>query len=129
MFMMESKKIKRVVKSTLAAEAMSLGDAIDTAEYIGCIFSEMVLGQCKNMLPIECFVDNRSLVENLHSTKSVTEKRLRIDLASIKENVKNGSVLVKWIQSDQQISDCLTKRGANPHRLQQVISQGYLLKY
>ena len=120
----ESKKIKRVVKSTLAAEALSLSEAIDSAEYIGFIISEIVLRKSNNVIPIECYIDNYSLFENLYSTKSVSEKRLRIDLASIKEKIQKGLVSVKWIESCKQISDCLTKRGANPYPLINVLQRG-----
>ena len=124
----ESKKIKRVVKSTLAAEALSLSEAIDSAEYVGFILSEIVLRKSTNVIPIECYVDNYSLFENLYSTKSVSEKRLRIDIASIKEKVQKENVSVKWIESSKQISDCLTKRGANPYPLLNVIQTGILNK-
>ena len=52
----------------------------------------------KNVIPICSFVDNHSLVENVHSTKNVSEKRLRIDLAALKELVQDGHVTMKWVK-------------------------------
>lgn len=45
-------------------------------------------------VPITAFVDNKSVVEALKSTQMVDDKRLRIDIAAIKE-IKNNNVLVK----------------------------------
>lgn len=57
---------------------------------------------------IIAFVDNTSVVEALKSTKMVDDKRLRIDIAAIKE-IKNNNVLVKWIPGKVQLANCLTK--------------------
>lgn len=59
-------------------------------------------------VPIIAFVDNTSVVEALKSTKMVDDKRLRIDIAAIKE-IKNNNVLVKWIPGKVQLANCLTK--------------------
>ena len=80
----EAKKIRRVVKSTLAAETLAASDAVDMSYYLGSVLSEILFNtkDC-NVINISCFVDNQSLVENVHSTKNVSEKRLRIDLAAL----------------------------------------------
>ena len=73
-----TRKIRRVVKSTLAAETMALLEGAETGLYLGKILEE-VLG-LKN-IAVSCITDNRSLVESLYSTKKVEDKRLRIDMA------------------------------------------------
>ena len=60
----KSGKIHRVVRSTLASETLALVEAVDSAFYVN---------SGKVNIPIECFIDNQSLVENVHSTKSVSE--------------------------------------------------------
>ena len=61
------------------------------------------------------------------STKSVSEKRLRIDLASIKQMLERGEIdAVKWIHNSHQLSDCLTKRGANCDKLLECLKYGTL---
>ena len=118
----EAKKIRRVVKSTLAAETLSLVEALDMAFYLGSILSEIL----SIKIPIECQVDNKSLHENLHSTKNVTEKRLRIDLASVKEMLQKGEVEdIKWVESAHQLSDCFTKRGVPAGKLLNILNTGY----
>ena len=123
-----TKKIRRVVKSTIAAEALSLVDGLDTAFYVGSIITEILYrGANCNKIPINCYIDNRSLYENLHSTKSVNEKRLRIDIAAVKEMMQKGEISkVKWIEASNQLSDCLTKKGASSKKLINVLKTGQM---
>ena len=121
----ESKKIRRVVKSTLAAETLAMSDAIDVCYYLGYMLSEILFGfKGGNAIPITSYVDNKSLFENVYSTKNVSEKRLRIDLASIKELADEGHVDVKWIESSRQLADCLTKKGAKAFPLMEILENG-----
>ena len=87
-------KILRVVKSTLAAETLAASDAIDNAYYIGNIISQ-ILFNGEREIPVELYIDNRSLYDNLFSVKNVNEKHLRIDIAAIKEMVNVGKLTVK----------------------------------
>merc|ERR1712198_15773 len=123
----EAKKIRRVVKSTLAAETLAASDAVDSCYYLGNMLSEILFNvHGRNVIPITCYVDNYSLFENVHSTKNVNEKRLRIDLAALKELVKEGLVSLKWLESCRQLSDCFTKRGVNTYKLIDIIEKGKL---
>ena len=125
----ESKKIKRVVKSTLAAETLAASEAVDACYYLGQILSEILYnGSYVNKFPIICNVDNKSLYENVYSTKNVAEKRLRIDLAIIKQMIHKEEMSMNWVESSFQISDCLTKRGANVKPLIDAVSVGLLSK-
>ncbi|VDI54554.1 Hypothetical predicted protein [Mytilus galloprovincialis] len=119
-----SKKIRRVVKSTLAAEALSLVDGLDACYFVRSILQEMIKLNAGESIPIKCFTDNKSLCQNIHSTKLISEKRLCLDLASIKESVSLGDITVTWIKTSSQISDCLTKAGADFHPLIKVLSTG-----
>ena len=72
-------KIKRVVKSTLAAETPSLEQALETCFMMKPFRCELLNKEIWNeVLPIKCYVDNKSLVDSIFSTKTVTEKRLKI---------------------------------------------------
>ena len=115
----QSRKVRRVVKSTLAMEALSLLDGAGTAVYLSRILME--ISGCEN-IPVKCFVDNRSLVEALSSYKSVDDKRLRIDISVIKDMIQSGELKeVNWVGTSKQLADCLTKRGASFERLRQVV--------
>ncbi len=76
-------KIKRVVRSTLAAETLSLQVGYEAAYYLNCIIEEMTGYKCV----MYALVDNKSIVESIHLTSMVDDKRLRIDVASLKENI------------------------------------------
>ena len=76
----QSKRVKRVAKSSLIAETLALSEGVDNAYYISTFFAEIIEGNIDNhKLPIEAYVDNKSLIDALKSTKFFTDKRLRID--------------------------------------------------
>ena len=123
-----SKRIRRVVHSTLAAEAISMAEAIDMAIFISTLFSELTTGKPNpHKLPITCVTDCKSLYEAVHSSKSVKEKRLRIDISGIKESIDNGQIQeFLWRKTETQLADCLTKKGASPLLLRNVLQQGVI---
>ena len=117
-----SGKVKRVVRSTLAAETVSLLAGIEEAIYL-----RELLTFCLGVkVPIMAIVDNRSLMQSIQSTHLVDEKRLRIDISAVKEFVECENVSVHWVPGQRQLADCLTKHGASPYELQGVISGGQL---
>ena len=59
----QSKKISRVVKSTLAAETLALLDAAETGYYIKRLI-ESFLGLNSGSIEVRCFTDNKSLVDH-----------------------------------------------------------------
>lgn len=107
----QSRKLKRVVKSTLAAETLALLDCAEAAVYLSSILAELTL---RDRFNIRCYVDNKSLVESLNSCKLVDDKRLRIDMAVLKNMISCGEIEpVSWISTEHQLANCLTKRGAS----------------
>lgn len=42
----QSKKIRRVVRSTLASEILALADGIDCARSIATLYNELILNKC-----------------------------------------------------------------------------------
>lgn len=126
----QSKRIRRVVKSTLAAECLALEDAVDTAYYLKSLLLEMLRIPPEN-IEIQCFIDNNSLYENIHSTTNVKEeKRLILDISIIKEMLERKELTsVSFVKSKYQLADCFTKQGASSLRLCEVISAGSLVDY
>ena len=123
----ESKKIRRVVKSTLAAETLAAADAIDNAYYLAEILTEILFRNTKD-ISIRLMVDNKSLFDNVYSVKNVSEKRLRIDIAIIKELVSEDRLVLEWVETKYQLADVLTKKGVNPVKLNNIL-QSRFLKY
>lgn len=111
----QSRRVRRVVKSTLAAEALALLDAAQA----GVLMAHMLAEVLSSVRPIvRCYVDNRSLVESLYSTKSVDDKHLRIDMAVLRDMIHQGELQdVTWVQSAKQLANALTKSGASTAQL------------
>ncbi|CAC5390512.1 unnamed protein product [Mytilus coruscus] len=104
-----------VVRSTIAAEALSLQDGHLRLKH--------------QTIPIEAYIDNKSVVEAVYSTKLVDDKRLRIDIAAIAESLASKEVNnIKWCPGDKQLANCMTKFGASSYELLQVIQTGKMLK-
>lgn len=121
----ESKRMRRVVKSTLAAETLAATEAVDMAYYLGNMLSE-ILYDNERKLPVELYVDNHSLYDNVYSVKNVSEKRLRIDIAILKEMIQNGELKIFWVESKAQLADVLTKKGVNVLKLASAFENGSL---
>lgn len=117
----QTRKIRRVVKSTLSAEALALLEGAEAAVYIDRIFQELT--HCPK-LKINCIVDNKSLVDSLYSSKNVEDRRLRIDIAVLRDMLDRKEISsVSWVDTSKQLADCLTKRGASTMRLRAAISR------
>ena len=81
----------------------------------------------KQSLPVRGVIDNKSTTEAVRSTTVVSDKRLRRDIASVKEMLTCGYVKqIDWVPGDQQLADVLTKRGVNGSKLLSVIQKGII---
>ena len=123
-----SKKIRHIVHSTLAAETISMSEAIGIAIFISTLFSELTTGKPDpHELPIICITDCKSLFEAVKSSKSVKEKRLRIEISGIKELMADGQIKeFRSCKDKMQLADCLTERGASPLFLRSILQQGMI---
>ncbi|KAK3884889.1 hypothetical protein Pcinc_010863 [Petrolisthes cinctipes] len=69
-------------------------------------------------LRLKCFIDNRSLMDTLQSCKGVEDRRLRIDIALLRDMLEQREIgEVAWVDTSRQLADCLTKKGASTERL------------
>ena len=62
----------------------------------------------KDASSVKCYVDNKSLVDALHSTTSVEEKSLRINIAVLRDMMQRKGVI--WVKTANQITNALTRR-------------------
>ena len=67
-----------------------------------------------------------SLYEAVHSTNTVLERRLLIDLSILREMVERKEITISFIESEKQLANCLTKRGASCDTLINVVQNGKL---
>ena len=104
----QAKKIKRVVRSTIASEALSLQEAIEHAIFLRSLIEKILLLSPQS-IPIDAFIDNKSVVEAIQSTKVVNDKRLNIDISAIKQSLQNMEVRsIRWCPGSLQLADSLT---------------------
>ena len=116
----QSKKIKRIVKSTLASEALALDDAADSCFYLKTLLQE-ITGQ-NSGFPIILKTDSRNLYDAVHSTKTLEDRRLKIDICSLRQKLAKGEIqTIEWIRKDYQLADCLTKLEAPTSKLIEVL--------
>lgn len=118
-----SRRAKRVVRSTLSAETLAAVDALDAAFLVKGMFEEF-LGF--SLPTVHLFVDNKSLYDAVKTTNRLMDKRLLIDMASLRELVENNEVSVTWIPTDYQLADCLTKMGASSKKLLDTIISSHI---
>ena len=117
-------KVKRVVRSTLTAETLSLVEGLESAVYHRVLVSELS-GKKPDRFEIRAVIDNRSCVDALNSTSQVDDKRLRIEIGEVKELIYGKEVKeVTWVDGSGQIADALTKQGASGLKLLQIIQTG-----
>ena len=76
---------------------------------------------------VHCYTDSKSLIENVISTKIPSDRRLRVDVARLREMCNSGEVELHWVNGRDQIADSLTKRGASYHKLFDVLSKSSLV--
>ena len=112
----QSKRLTRTPKSTLAAETIAMVEGFESAYLISTLLSEILNNNTKPV-PVEAFTDCYSLYEAAHSTTSVTDKRLRIEIAILREGLSRNEFTLGWVKTDDQLADCLTKRGSDPRKL------------
>ena len=115
----KSVKLDRVCSSTLAAESLALLKAVDHALFIQQTLKQM-LGPATE-IKIQCYVDNKGLLELVNKTKDPTEKRLIVTMASLREMIEREEITVAYIPSKKMPADVLTKRGPSGDVLQSYL--------
>ena len=118
-----SRKLKRVCKSSETAETMVMLEAIDAVVWLSAILDDIYGKEMKTPIIKS---DNMSLHKNIQSTTAVEEKRLRVELAAIRESARKSEFKAEWVSNQDQLADCLTKQGADSNKLLGVLRQGHL---
>ena len=121
----QSRRIRRVVKSTLAAETLAMVDLAEACVFYRKLLLELLnLQNVKENIPIICNTDNSSLFDATHSTTQIQDKRLRIEMSILREMLNKGELKsMRWIPTDLQIADSLTKKGVPSFKILGYISE------
>ena len=119
----QSKKLKRVPKSPFAAETLVQAEGGDSGVLVAMMTKEIFNVET---VKVECITDSKSLVDHLESTRVVDDSRIRVDIARLKEMIKLGEISVRWVSTDNQLADPMTKQGASATKLVEVLENGRL---
>ena len=108
-----------VVKINLAAETLALEETLKECYMIRLILLEIFTKESNSgLFPIHCYTDNKSLLDSVYSTKTLKEKRLKVDVRIIRERVDKKEIeSINWCFSEKQLVDSLTKASASGTKL------------
>ena len=120
----QANKIKRIVDSTLEAEFLSLLSGLKEAIYVMEVIEE-IYNLKEKTVPVRTIVNSKSMVDAVHSTAPVEDKKLRRDVGRIKQMLNRNEVKsVSWCPGREQLADCMTKRTASVYNLMTVFKTG-----
>ena len=117
-----STRIKKVVRSTLAAETIALADGCDAAYSVKSLICE-IFGISEN-LATHIYTDNESLYNTANTCRRIEDRVVRVDLSAIRQQISENKIILHWIDSKNQLADCLTKIGASNELLIQTLLNG-----
>jgi len=116
-----SKKVKRVVKSPLAAETLALQEAVEHAALVKALLCE-IYDMDQSKFPTVCITDSKSLRDTVHTSTVVEDKGLMIDLCCLREMIQGKLIKIEWVPASKQLADCLTKSTASSALLMKVLA-------
>jgi hypothetical protein len=109
----QSRRIRRVANSSLAAECIAAVEVAEMCIYLKALITDFSFVSDYVIL-IRVLTDSKSFVENVQSCTPVKNKRLQIEMAVIREMIKNGDVSeIRWIPDRLNLANPLTKEGAS----------------
>ena len=118
--MQKFNKLRRVVKSAMAAETLIQVKSVKACFWLAHLLSQILY--CKpngyKIIKIECFSGNQQLYDSVYSIRPIQDKRLRTEIALLREVINKKKITkIDFIENKYQIADCLTKYGASSEKL------------
>ena len=117
-----SRKLKRVSRSSTSAEVQACANAYDDLEFVKQIYYEVYhesginvscADQQISTIPSAVVCDAKNLYDSVTRITSaglqLEEKRLCLEVINIKERASSINAVLRWVDSDQQLADDLTK--------------------
>jgi hypothetical protein len=120
-----SHRLRRVARSTKTAETLAASEAYDRAYYCRALAKWMSQTISHGLLLV---LDNSSLYSDVSTTRSPKEKRLKVDLALLREAFETGALsAVIWAETSAQLADAMTKEDEKSDiKLLLTLSEGVL---
>lgn len=121
-----STKCKRVTRSVLASELYGTVQGIDNGITLGTTLNMIMKQLGYADIPIVVCTDSRSLYDCLVKLGTTTEKRLMIDIMSIRESYERRELTeIRWIDGRDNPADAMTKDKPN-NALEKLVSTNKL---
>ena len=133
-----STRIKRVVRSSTAAEVHGSCLALEYATVVRCMWAELTQADFDlkhwrrhaskhDQLVV---LDARTVFDALEHERTLSDRRASLDLASLRESLADPAerCKVKWVPGPQQLADGLTKRDGNDVLLDVMSGKGWSFK-
>ena len=120
----QSFKLPRIARSSLFAEAQSAATAVDGTGFVVCFWHMIFIPldalkdtlQVKDPMLSPTFItDAKALYDSYHRdaiNHGATDKRTNLELRVVREQVEGINGVLKWIPSERQFGDGLTKIAA-----------------
>ena len=123
--MWKSKQLKRVVHSSMAAEAMSLEEAMSEIFQLRCVLRQMY-GKQADDIPAVAIIDCQDLYDSIHNLRPVEDKRLMGTIVEIKQAIVMDNTIqeLRLVAKQVQVADGLTKPGASCQELLNILQTG-----
>ena len=117
----KSKKLKRVVTSSTAAETLAANDTLDEMVYVKSVLIELFKNRAA-AIPLELVTDSKNLHKSVMTSTLVENPRLRTEVAKLKESLKCRE-LFKFdrVVGSRMVADVLTKKGAAGFKLMHLL--------
>lgn len=121
-----STKCKRVTRSVLASELYGMMSGFDISMALSTTLNQVMKSRGMPRIPIVLCTDSRSLYECLVKLGTTEEKRLMIDIMSLREAYERKDISeVRWIDGKDNPADACTKKTPNG-ALEKLISTNTL---
>ena len=101
-----STKCKRVTRSVLASELYAMAHGFDA----GAVIKATLMQILESETPLIICTDSKSLYDYLVRLGTTQEKRLMIDVMSLRQSYERREISeVRWVQGDNNPADAMTK--------------------
>jgi len=121
-----SVKCKRVTRSVLASELYGMVGGFDNAIALSTTIQQIVQNLQIPPIPIIVCTDSKSLYDCLVKLGTTQEKRLMIDIMSLRESYENREISeIRWINGQDNPADACTKHQPN-QALEKLVSTNML---
>jgi hypothetical protein len=109
-----SSKCKRVTRSVLASELYGMMNGFDAGVALCTTLKQITDALDLPRIPMIICADSRSLYECIIKLGSTLEKRLMIDIMSLRESYERREIAeIRWIVGKDNPSDACTKKNPN----------------